>query len=90
MARITAVEAKRIAGPTIDEIIDDVCKQIEVAAKSKKRELHLHQPDVFVSGGYSTSPEWLSIKTTLEALGFTVEFFYEERQFVNMYTIIKW
>lgn len=95
MPRITASEARAMSGRTLDEKIDSLLVEIEKAAKNGKRELrtgyqHREDPDLWVNGGYSTSPEWQAAKEELQKLGYTVTFFYEERQFVDMYTIIKW
>lgn len=88
---INAAKARELAGPTVDETLEEVGKLIEEAAKNGQRLLRLYDPsDLWVNGGYDKSPNWKEAKTKLEALGYTVEFFYELRQFVNMYTIIKW
>ncbi len=88
MAKITAQEARELAGPTVQERVDGVFELIREAATKKFRRINL--TDKFWEGGYDKSPEWLEAKALLEKEGFTVEFFYEERQFVNMYTIVKW
>lgn len=89
MTRITAEKARELAGPTIKEIVDAACAIIEVAAKKKKRRVNLTD-NFWVHEGYSKTEDWKTAKTTLEKLGFTVEFYYEERQFVDMYTVVSW
>ena len=87
--KITAAEAKSLAGLTIEERVDLVFDQIREAATKRKRELHLTD-DFWSRGGYSETPEWKKAKQLLTAEGFKVDFFYEEKQFVNMYTLVKW
>ena len=87
--KITAAEAKVLAGPTIEERVDSAFDQIRKAATEGKRELHLHD-DFWARGGYSKTPEWTKALQLLTAEGFQVDFFYEEKQFVNMYTLVKW
>lgn len=87
--RLTATQAREIAGPTIDERVDAALVEIRAAAEKKKREIALHG-EFWVHGGYSDTPDYKAACGILRKLGYTVEFFYEERQFVNMYTIVKW
>lgn len=87
--KITAEEARKLAGPTVQEFVDEVYPMIREAATMKNREVKL-QGDFWVYGGYKGTKEWLEAKSILEKDGFTVKFFYEERQFVDMYTIVKW
>jgi len=87
--RITAAEARAFAGPTVEEIVDDVYILIRKLAADKKREARL-TGEFWVNGGYSRTPEWSKACDILRNDGFTVDFFYEERQFVNMYTVVKW
>jgi G:T-mismatch repair DNA endonuclease (very short patch repair protein) len=86
---LTAKQARDLAGPTVEERIEDVLKDIEAAAKNKSRELHCHQ-DFWVNEGYSGTENYKKAKKMLEDLGYKVEFYYECRQFVDMYTIIRW
>lgn len=87
--KITAKEARKLAGPTVQELVDEVYPMIRESATMKNREVKLHE-DFWVHGGYQGTKEWMEAKSILEKDGFTVEFFYEERQFVDMYTIVKW
>jgi hypothetical protein len=87
---MTAQEARKLAGVNeAQENVELALKQIEVAAKDKKREVYLHS-DFWVNGGYSRTPEYADATKMLEDLGYIVKFFYEERQFVNMYTVVRW
>lgn len=95
MARLTAAEAKKLAGKTVTEKVDDVLVAIKEAAKDHKRELrtsweYKEDEDLWVHDGYRSTPEWTEAKKQLEELGYTVEFYYRETQFVDMYTVIKW
>jgi hypothetical protein len=91
--RLTAAEAREIAGPTFDEIVnlqvDSVCVLIREAATRKERNV-VPRDSFWVDGGYSNTKEWLAAKGILETMGYTVKFIYEERQFVEMYTCISW
>jgi hypothetical protein len=87
--RITAEEARKLAGPSIDSLLEEAYELIRDAASRGKSIVKLTTPD-WSRGGYNTSPEWKAAKTALEADGFTVTFYYEERQFVNMYTEVRW
>jgi lipid II:glycine glycyltransferase (peptidoglycan interpeptide bridge formation enzyme) len=90
---ITAKEARELAGPTFDERVKDqlefAYKEIKTAAENKKRKTVLRS-DFWVRDGYSGTDEYKAAVKKLKDLGYTVEFFYEERQFVNMYTIVEW
>jgi predicted TIM-barrel fold metal-dependent hydrolase len=89
MMKITAEEARKLSGPTIAERVDEVFELIRREAKPKVRELRLHD-DFWTNEGYRRTKDWMEAAEMLAKEGFTVEFFYEERQFVNMYTIVKW
>lgn len=88
MSRITAQEARKLAGPTVQERVDDVYPLIREAAEKGQRHIALH--DWWASEGYSRTNDWKQACMILEGDGFKVEFFYEERQFVDMYTVVKW
>lgn len=91
---ITAEQARELAGPTAEEIVEAVMPYIREAAEKKRRKLFPHQQGLnqnfWINGGYNLDQKWLDVKNILKGLGYTVDFFYEERQFVDMYTIISW
>jgi hypothetical protein len=91
--RITADQARELAGPSPEEIIENALSQayhaIRESANGKRRSVRLNT-DFWTHGGYKPTPEWKKVKEILENDGFTVKFFYEERQFVDMATIIEW
>ena len=89
MSKITAEEARKLAGPTVQEQVDIVYQMIREAATNGKRSINLHD-GLWVNGGYSSTDEYKQAVNMLKDDGFVVDFFYEERQFVNMYTIVKW
>lgn len=89
MTKITAAQARELAGPTVQERVDAVYPLIEQAAKSKKRGVHLHD-DFWTNGGYQQTEDWKAAVELLKKDGYNVRFFYEERQFVDMYTIVEW
>jgi len=90
---ITAKEARELAGPTLEEKVSEQLefanREIKNAAEFKRRSVQLHS-EFWTHGGYRMSEEYEAAVEKLKELGFEVEFFYEERQFVNMYTIVKW
>lgn len=93
--RITAEQARKLAGKTVDEKVDDLLVEIENSAKQGKRQLRTSweysgDEDLWVRGGYDKTDEWKAAKKILTDLGYTVEFYYNELQFVDMYTLIKW
>jgi hypothetical protein len=88
MSKITAAEARRLAGPTVQERVDEVYPLIREAAEKGKRSIALH--DWWANEGYSKTVEYKLACRILEDDGYTVDFFYEERQFVDMYTVVKW
>lgn len=85
---ITAKDARTMAGPTLAERLEALGQDIETLAKKGEREIKLH--DTFWLKGYDSADEWLAAKKALEELGYTVDFVYEERQFVDMYTRVRW
>ena len=88
MTRITAQEARTLAGPTVQERVDEVYPKIREAAEKGKRYVNLH--DWWANEGYSDTADYKLACMILEGDGYKVRFFYEERQFVNMYTIVEW
>lgn len=90
---ITAKEARELSGPTFEERVEEqleiAYEKIRKAAENKKRETILNS-EFWSHGGYSGLDEYKAAVNKLKELGYTVEFFYEELQFVNMYTIVKW
>lgn len=89
MTRITAQEARKLAGPTVQEHVDDVYPLIREAAEKGQRSVALRD-SFWVQGGYSKTDAYKQACMVLEGDGYKVRFFYEERQFVDMYTIVEW
>lgn len=98
----SAKQARELAGPTVagPTVEEKVLAKVEsilvsVKANASKRRLragydHNADADLWINGGYSGTDEWKMAKSILEKLGYKVTFFYEERQFVDMYTVIEW
>ena len=92
--RLSAEEARKIAGPSTQEIViaavDDAMKAIKAAAERKERKVSLH--GFWAEGGYSPKPgdAYSRAKAELEGLGYKVSFYYKELQFVDLYTIVEW
>ena len=89
MTKITAQQARQLAGPTVQELVDAVYPKIEEAAKNKKRSIRLND-EFWVYGGYNSTFKWKEAVEHLKKDGYKVSFFYEEKQFVDMYTIVEW
>lgn len=89
MSRITAQEARELAGPSVQEQVDLVYPKIREAAEKGARVIHLHD-SFWVHDGYSRTDAYNQACMILEGDGYKVRFFYEERQFVDMYTIVEW
>ena len=89
MTRITAQEARTLAGPTVQERVDEVYSLIREAATEKKRFVSLRD-NFWVNEGYSKTKGYQQDCMILEGDGYKVTFYYEERQFVDMYTIVEW
>lgn len=92
---LTAEQARKIAGRTVQEKVESLLKAVEEAAKAKKRKLRTgwdyeEDIDLWVNGGYSRTKEWEQAAKILEGLGYKVSFYYKESQFVDMYTLIEW
>lgn len=87
---ITAEQARELAGPTVDERIEDISSIIETAAKNKQREVIIREG--FWSGeSYSRTKNWLEAQKKLQGLGYTVEAYYNEGSFcVDIGTKISW
>jgi hypothetical protein len=93
--RLTAAQARELAGPTVDERVDAVLALVRAAAEKQRRRVDL-KDDFWVNGGYGSTrsghreQQYDAAKKILEGLGYKVWFFYEERQFVDMYTVVEW
>lgn len=90
MKTITANEARQLAGPNADDRVEEACEAIRAAASEKKREIILRESSFWGVYGHDKDPVWTETCKRLRNLGFTVDEFYEERQFVDIGTRIKW
>lgn len=96
---ITAKEARELAGPTLEEQLDEQLEyaydRIRSAAEKKYRVIRLHN-EFWRCGDYNQTDLYKKAVKELEKLGYTVKFHYEARhaglvrQFVDMYTIVEW
>lgn len=87
---ITAQEARSLAGPTVQERVDDLEIAIKQAALEKKRSINLHDP-FWVHEGYSSTKEYKQAVMILEGMGYKVSFYYKEHSIaVDMYTVVSW
>ena len=85
----TAEQEKRFAKIAAESEIAAIESLIETAARGKKREVRLLS-NFWINEGYSQTEKYKAACKILEENGYTVEFFYEEKQFVNMYTVVRW
>lgn len=88
MTRITAQEARELAGPTVQERVDEVYPLIREAAEKGKRSIDLH--GWWADEGYAGSKDYKQACMILEGDGYKVKFVYAEYQFVSMYTVVEW
>lgn len=89
MNKFTAADARVLAGPSVEDHVNEAIEQIKKAAENKRRSTNLTS-DFWVNEGYGRTNNYKQACKQLEALGFTVKYFYEELQFVNAYTIVSW
>ena len=89
MSKFTAAEARVLAGPSVEDHVDDALILIKSAAEKKQRTTSLTS-SFWVSDGYSRTEKYKKACKQLEELGFKVDFFYQENQFVTMYTVVEW
>ena len=89
MTRITAEQARALMPFDAGSEVNKVYASIRMAASAGKTKLHLHG-DFWANQGYNTSDEYKRACEILRADGYKVEFFYEEKQFANFYTIVSW
>jgi len=89
MTKITAQEARELAGPTVQERVDAVYPVIREAATKGKRDIMLRDK-FWADGGYSASKDWQQAVMILEGEGYKVGFYYNESQFVDMGTTVEW
>lgn len=96
---ITAAEARKLAGPTVQEKVEALLVAVEEAAKNKKRSLktgweYKEDQDLWISGGYGGNggtAEWKEAVKILKDLGYKVKFYYMEQSIaVDMYTLVEW
>jgi len=89
MTRITAQEARELAGPTVEERVEAVYPLIRAAAEKSERSIRI-RTGFWADEGYGPTQAYKEACEILRADGFRVEFFYQELQFVDMGTEISW
>jgi histidyl-tRNA synthetase len=92
---ISAAEARTLAGPSVEELVathlEVLNERITKAAQSKKREVILRdEPYAYWMYSREQSDDVVTTLQHLRDKGFTVDLFYEERQFVDMGLRIRW
>jgi hypothetical protein len=90
MTRITAEQARELAGPTIEERVEAVYPLIRAAAEKRLRSITLNSGGFWCDEGYDQTAAYKQACDLLRKDGFNVEFFYQELQFVDMGTKISW
>lgn len=86
---ITAKEAIQIAGPTIEEMANFFDLHIRKAANDKNREVTVYH-GTLENEAYGGTKTWKKFVEYMKGLGFTVELYYNEAQFVDMRITVKW
>lgn len=86
---ITAEEARKLSGKTVEELAFDFNDIIKKAAMEQKRTV-LHYHGELENEAYSHTKKWNDFVSYMNNLGYQVEFHYEERQFVDMRIRISW
>lgn len=74
--KITAAEARELAGPTPQERVDAVYPQIREAAGKGRRSIRIGG-DFWAHEGYGGTAAYKEAVRLLEADGYTVEFYYD-------------
>lgn len=88
MNRITAAEARALSGPSVEDHVEEAYLSIRAAASRGHHEVKLH--GWWATEGYKESGDYAEARKILINDGYSVFFHYEERQFVDMYTVVKW
>lgn len=86
---ITAKEARVLAGPSATDIISDVARQIEKAAKSGMRSITLRD-DFWAHEGRDLTDLYKECVNILEDHGYQVKYFFDCGQFVDAGVVISW
>ena len=89
MTQITAAEARRLAGPSVEDRVNEVFDLIRERATAGYHVLNL-KDDFWTREAYSQTEAYKAAVKQLTSAGFAVRFFYEEHQFVDMYTVVEW
>lgn len=89
MSKFTAADARVLAGPSVEDHVDDALILIKSAAEKKQHTTSLTS-SFWVTDGYGRTEKYKKACKQLEELGFKVDFFYQENQFVTMYTVVEW
>lgn len=87
--RLTADEARAMSGLNAEEEVDLIMDKIKDVTKYKGRKLNLYE-SFWVNEGYGQTQKYKEACKILKDLGYKVDFYYAESQFVDMYTIISW
>ena len=87
---ISALEARKLAGPTPQDRVHMLEPEIKKAALERKHSINLHD-EFWTREAYSGTTEYQQAKLILEGLGYKVDFYYQEHSIaVDYYTIVSW
>lgn len=89
---LSAKEARELSGPSADDYLVEIEKLIKAAAVDKKREV-LIRSEPYAYWLYRREDLGEEPRKAIEALkkaGYTVDFHYQENQFVDMALVIRW
>ena len=87
--KITAEQARKLMPINAQNEVDKVYNDIRIAARAGETELRPNG-EFWTKQGYKRTAEYNKACDILRDDGYNVKFFYEENQFVNMYTIVSW
>ena len=87
--RITAAEARELATPVYQQHVEAAYAAIRKAAEAGQSSISIGH-GFWAQEGYTGTAVYKKACEVLREDGFTVEFYYTERQFVDMGTKISW
>jgi hypothetical protein len=90
MAKITAEEARKIAGLSVEEEVDIVFDLIREAATDKERSIKVMHNNLWATGGYAKSPHWVKACKILNEEGFKTDYYFSEDYSYVGFTIVSW
>jgi hypothetical protein len=88
--KITAEEARQLSTLPVEEEVDLVFNLIREAAGNKQRSIRVSHSDMWKTGGYIGSQEWLMIRELFREAGFEIKYCFDDYRESVGYTMISW